>query len=175
SNNGPDEATNVQVRDRLPSGMTFVSARPSQGSYDSTTGFWTVGTVTTSAPLTLDLEGVVVSPKPQVDAARIVQADQFDPDTGNNTAAATVTPQQADLALSKPVNDPTPVVGETITYTVTLSNSGPDAATDVQVTDHLPAGLSFVSATPSQGTYNPGLGRWTVGTVAVGAPDTLLI
>ena len=86
-----------------------------------------------------------------------------------------MTPQQADLALSKTVNDPTPSVGETITYTILLSNNGPDAATNVQVTDHLPAGLSFVSATPSQGTYDPGAGLWNVGTVAVGSPAMLLI
>ena len=56
-------------------------------------------------------------------------------------------------------------MGDTITYTVTLSNNGPNTATGVQVTDLLPAGLSFVSATPSQGTYDPGTGLWTVGTV----------
>ena len=88
---------------------------------------------------------------------------------------ATLTPQQAELALAKTVDDPTPVVGETITYTILVSNSGPDAATNVQVTDHLPAGLSFVSAAPSQGTYDPGTGLWSVGTVAVGSPAMLLI
>ena len=35
-----------------------------------------------------------------------------------------------------------------------LTNNGPDAATGVQVTDLLPAGLTFVTATPSQGTYD---------------------
>ena len=106
SNDGPDEATNVQVRDRLPGGVTFVSATPSQGTYDGTTGIWTVGTVTTAAPLTLALEAVVVSPRRQVNTARIFHSDQYDPDNGNNAATATVTPQQADLALSKTVRRP---------------------------------------------------------------------
>ena len=53
------------------------------------------------------------------------------------------------------MSNPTPNVGDTITFTVTLTNNGPNAATSVQVTDLLPAGLTFVSATPSQGTYDP--------------------
>ncbi len=141
SNAGPDTATSVQVSDELPSGISFVSAMPSQGTYDPSTGIWSVGTVTTSAPQTLVVEGTVTSPDPQTNTTRITHSDQYNPNPAGNIATATVTPQQADLALSKTVNDPTPVVGETITYTILVSNSGPDAATSVQVTDDLPAGL----------------------------------
>ena len=45
TNNGPDAATNVSVTDQLPDGVTFVAATPSQGSYDSSTGVWAVGSV----------------------------------------------------------------------------------------------------------------------------------
>ena len=77
----------------------------------------------------------------------------------------------ADLSVTKTVSDATPNVGDQITFTVTLSNQGPDAATGVQVTDLLPAGVSFVSATPSQGTYDSTTGLWDVGALANGAPD----
>src|SRR5262245_6819152 len=60
---------------------------------------------------------------------------------------------QANLTITKSVSNPTPNVGDTITFTVTLTNSGSSNATNVQVTDQLPSGLTFVSATPSQGTY----------------------
>ena len=73
----------------------------------------------------------MVSPAPQTNTATISGADQFDPDTGNNTASATETPQQADLALTKTVSNPTPNVGDTITFTVTLTNNGPTTATGV--------------------------------------------
>jgi uncharacterized repeat protein (TIGR01451 family) len=83
--------------------------------------------------------------------------------------------QQADLSLAKTVSDSTPNVGDTVFFTVTLANAGPDAATNVTVQDLLPIGLSFVSATPSQGTYDSVTGVWTVGTVTPGTPQTLVI
>ena len=170
ANNGPDSATNVQVTDLLLSGVTFVSAAPSQGTYDSATGLWSVGTVNVGSPLTLLIRATVVSPNSQTNTATISHADQFDPVTDNNTASVVQTPQQADLVLTKDQSNATPNVGDTITYTVTLNNNGPDDATNVEVTDPLPAGVSFVSASTSEGTYDPASGVWTVGTVATSLP-----
>jgi uncharacterized repeat protein (TIGR01451 family) len=79
-----------------------------------------------------------------------VQPDQT---PGNNAASASVTGQAADIALTKTVSNPTPNFGANVTFTVTATNNGPSNATDVQVTDLLPAGLTFVSAMPSAGTY----------------------
>ena len=73
------------------------------------------------------------------------------------------------------MSDPTPNVGDVITFTVTLTNAGPDDATNVTLTDLLPAGLAFVSAVPSQGLYQSATGTWLVGTVAPGSPQTLTI
>jgi uncharacterized repeat protein (TIGR01451 family) len=58
----------------------------------------------------------------------------------------------ADLALAK-VDRPDPVtVSQPLTYTLTVQNNGPDNVTGVILTDTLPAGVSFSSATPSQGS-----------------------
>ena len=165
SNKGPNAATNVQVSDPFPAGLTLMLATPSQGVYDSGSGLWTVGTVTSTTQQTLQLIATVVSPIARTNTAAISHADQFDRKTRNNSAGATETPQQADLAIAKIVDDSTPTVGDTVTFTVALSNNGPSAATSVGVFDLLPAGLTFVSAKPSQGTYSSGSGVWTVGTV----------
>ena len=175
SNQGPDAATGVQVTDLLPAGLSFVSANPSQGSYDNGTGLWDVGTVSSGGSQTLSVTATVVSPAAQTNTGTISAADQFDPNTANNTGSATETPQRADLSVTKTVSDATPNVGDQITFTVTLSNEGPDAATGVQVSDLLPAGLSFVSATPSQGSYDNGTGLWNVGTVGPGGSPTLTV
>ena len=57
----------------------------------------------------------------------------------------------ADLAVTK-TDSPDPVtVGNQLTYTITVTNNGPSAATAVTMTDTLPTGETFVSVTPSQG------------------------
>src|SRR5262249_41145350 len=154
ANSGPNVATNVSVNDLLPAGLSFVSAAPSQGTYNNVSGVWTIGSVDISSPAALRILARVVSPQQQTNTATIGHSDQFDPDSANNQSKATVTPQQADLALAKTASDPTPNVGDTITFTVTLTNNGPNPATDVQVTDLLPVGLSFVAAAPSLGSYD---------------------
>jgi uncharacterized repeat protein (TIGR01451 family) len=59
---------------------------------------------------------------------------------------------EADLSVEKSDSkDPTPT-GRSLTYTLTVTNNGPDAAFNVIVTDTLPPGVDFVSATPSQGS-----------------------
>jgi uncharacterized repeat protein (TIGR01451 family) len=81
----------------------------------------------------------------------------------------------ADIRVTKSVNDATPAVGTNVTFTMTARNLGPDDATNVQVRDVVPAGLAFVSATPSQGTYTAGTGVWNIGNLANGVTVNLQI
>ena len=175
TNLGPDPATGVAVTDLLPAGLTFVSATPSQGTYDGMTGLWTVGTLASGAAATLPIQARVDSPDARFNAASVSHADQFDPNPGNNRAGALEVPQRADLAVGKSVSDPTPNVGDTITYTVRVTNNGPDAATGVTVQDVLPAGVSYQSSSATAGVFDPATGTWTVGTVAAGATQNLTI
>ena len=72
-----------------------------------------------------------------------------------------------DLSLSV-VDSPDPVsVGANLTYTLTITNSGPSAATGVMLTNFLAANVTFLSAAVSQGTYTQSAGVviFDVGTV----------
>ena len=85
-------------------------------------------------------------------------------------------PPPVDLAITKTVDNPAPaVLGLTVSFTLTVTNSGALPATNVTVNDLLPAGLQFVSATASQGSYSSATGIWAVGTVDNAAPRTLTI
>ncbi|UOF16265.1 Ig-like domain-containing protein [Lysobacter capsici] len=175
SNNGPSAAAGVNVNDQLPAGYTFVSANPSVGTYNAGTGVWAVGALASGANATLDIVATVLPNGPYANTATATSTTN-DPTPGNNTATNTPTPvASADLAVTKTVSNPNPPIGSTITFTVTVSNAGPSAAADVVVNDALPSGYTFVSATPSAGTYNAGTGVWTVGALAVGVSQTLTV
>ena len=80
---------------------------------------------------------------------------------------------RADLSLTKSVNPTRVVIGDTVTYTLTLRNAGPDTATGVVVRDELPAGVSYVRH--RGGDYDPDTGAWTVGTIGTDEVRTLKI
>src|SRR5262249_37184610 len=168
-------ATNVRVTDILPASLTFVSATASQGTYSPLTAIWSAGTITTATPQTLQIQATVLSSGTETNTASISHSDQFDPDPANNSASGSESPQQSDLSVTKAVSDTTPIVGDTITFTITLSNNGPDSATNVQVTDLLPAGLTFVAFTASQGNYSSTTGIWSAGTITTAAAQILQI
>ncbi|MGY0040709.1 DUF11 domain-containing protein [Pedobacter sp. NJ-S-72] len=80
-----------------------------------------------------------------------------------------------DLSIAKTQSSPSPAIGSNMTFTLTASNLGNNNATGVTVNDILPAGYTFVSATPSAGTYTPGTGVWNIGGLATGTNATLSI
>ena len=83
-------------------------------------------------------------------------------------------PLSADLSLTKTVSNTNPDNGDQITFTLTVTNSGPHAATGVEVTDVMPTGLDFVSANPA-GAYDENTGIWTVGSLNSGESAQLTI
>ncbi|AUB56375.1 hypothetical protein BK007_10350 [Methanobacterium subterraneum] len=169
TNNGPDTATDVLVTDILPAGLTFNSYTASQGTYNSATGIWNVGTLASGASAVLQL---FVTPTASVAGTTVINTANT---TGQLVTATVVIPATpvANVVLTKTASNLAPNVGQQFSYTITTTNNGPDTATDVLVTDILPAGLTFNSYTASQGTYNSATGIWNVGTLASGASAVL--
>ena len=176
SNNGPSTGTGVALTIALPVGVSYVSNNPAQGTYDNSTGIWTVGTLANSASTTLTLTIVPTTPGSKTETATKTAANEFDAVAVNNAASAIFSVgAAADVAVTNTVSNATPNQGTNVTYTVTATNNGPNNATGVSISDALPAGLTFVSATPAQGTYNSATGVWTVGSIANGASTTLTL
>ena len=85
-------------------------------------------------------------------------------------------PRRARLVQNKTVDQASAAVGATLTYSMTLANTGTGDATGVVAHDALPAGVSFVSAdTNGFGTFDATTGAWTIGTIPVGATATLTV
>jgi uncharacterized repeat protein (TIGR01451 family) len=78
----------------------------------------------------------------------------------------------ADLSVTKTVDNATPFDGDTIVFTLTVTNNGPDAASGVSVADALPAGVTYVSD-DGAGAYASGV--WTIGGLAANSSATLNI
>ena len=189
TNDGPDAATGVEVTDLLPSGFNFVLFSSTAGTYNNTTGLWTIGTMANGVTETLLIDAIVNETGDYTNIAEISATDVLDPDSESNNddgdqseddednVVVTPVDAMADLSLSKTVvdNDIMPNVGDEITFQITVSNAGPDDATGVEVIDLLPAGFDFILFSATSGTYNEVTGLWTVGTIASGSSQTLFI
>ncbi|MBE2900270.1 hypothetical protein DNK57_05545 [Methanothermobacter thermautotrophicus] len=169
-NLGPDNATGVNVTDQLPSGLELLGYSASQGTYDN--GVWSVGDLASGAIATLDIIARVTGSNVTIVNVANVSSSTHDQDVANNVANVTINvPAAADLAINKTANQTTVDYLDTVKFTLTVRNLGPDNATGVNVTDQLPSGLELLGYSASQGTYDNGV--WSVGDLASGAIATL--
>ena len=91
----------------------------------------------------------------RTNSARAVSTDTYDPKLANNTGSDTFNvTAQADVTVGKTVNPTAPKAGQAFTYVITATTTadGRSAADDVTISDTLPDGLIFISATPSTGS-----------------------
>ncbi len=80
---------------------------------------------------------------------------------------------QADLSITKTIDNSNPSIGDNVVFTLTVNNDGPSEATGVTAMDELPSGYTFVSSSASAGSYDASTGAWTIGTMADQATETL--
>ncbi|HET7290144.1 MAG TPA: DUF11 domain-containing protein [Thermodesulfobacteriota bacterium] len=180
TNLGPDAATNVVVTDTLPAGATFGSATPEQGSCNQALGVVTCNLGGISSGSSVNIT-IIVTPTNVGTAVNTVSVtgDENDPDTNNNSdtenTAVDPVPQNADLSIVKSDSPDPVIVNQQLTYTVTVTNTGPDTATNVVVTDTLPAGSVFGSATAEQGSCGEAAGVVTCNLSNIANGDSVII
>lgn len=180
SNAGPLDATNVSVIDTLPAGTTFVSAAGAGWACNHAAGVVTCTRASLAVGAAPSIAIAVTAP---VGPATLVNtcsasATQPDPTPADPTCTTTTTvqPPQADLSFSKA--GPATVSSQgAIAYTISGTNNGPFAATNVQVVDTLPAGTAFVSASGAGWACNHAAGvvTCTRASLAVGAAPNITI
>jgi len=161
SNAGPDFAQTVQFVDTLPPHTSFVSLTQVNGpasvcGHGSAT---TAGCAITnglpsgaSAQYTLTLHVDTDTPNGTVlTNAATASTTSYDTNaSNNNTSFSTTVQNTADIGVVKS-GPATVVAGTNATYTMTISNTGPDVANSATLTDTLPANVTFVSLTQTAG------------------------
>lgn len=81
----------------------------------------------------------------------------------------------SDITITKTVDNPTPSIGDLVTFTIVVNNVGAGGFMNIVIDDLLPSGYQFVSATVTLGTYNQISGKWQVPWLGAGTTATLTI
>lgn len=176
-----DDAQNAKLSDTLPPNTTFVSFDASDSWQVMTPPVGGTGTVmavrqnfgSNEVPDTFTLVVKVATNTPGgtvISNTATVTSDTADPDPSDNSATEDTTvsgvpPTLADLGVTKSADVSSAIPGDQVTYTITAHNSGPAAATNVAVSDAIPANTTFVSASAPVG--------WTVDAPAAGGTGTV--
>ncbi len=171
-NIGPDHATNFIIENKIPAGLLNVVVTPSTGSYLN--GNWTVPFLANGDSATLTITGIAsanMAGKNTTNTATKIFETEYDPTTIGESVSYDVYTKKANVVLSQTGN----YVKDVVTFLVTATNNGPDAATNINIKNLVPVGLSNVLVTPNLGTYDSLTGIWTIPSLSVGQIATLII
>jgi uncharacterized repeat protein (TIGR01451 family) len=179
TNAGGATANNVTLSNVLPAATSFFFATTTQGSVFKQDNDVTVhlGTLANGASATVTIIATATAGGSLTNRASVTSSLTEQTPANNSTTAVTTAIEVADLAVGVTDSPDPVVVGTTLTYVVSVTNLGPVTAPGVNVTNMLPAGVNFVSATASQGTFsqNAGMVSASLGSLANGATATLTI
>jgi uncharacterized repeat protein (TIGR01451 family) len=154
--------------------VTFVSATDRVTPVNGVVTFVTPS-LAAGASVSLSIVVTPTAPATVTDQARVTD-NETDPTPADNRVALSTTvvsPTTPDLALLG--NAPASVtLGNDVTYTFTVTDNGSAGATGVTLTDTLPSGVTFVSASGGVGPVNGAL-DFTIGSLAEGSSTSVTI
>ncbi len=175
TNAGTIPAKNVTVSDVLPSGLTVNSVTPSQGTWSAPA--WTIGTLAAGTNATLTISATVdpgFSGTTLTNTATVTTSTPEE-NTGNNSAtASTAVNSLADVSIEKTCTTSPVVAGQTVNYTLLVTNNGPSVAQNVQVADGN-ASLSNLQFSLDGFLWNPWVSPYSIGTIISGASVTIYL
>ena len=188
ANQGTANLTGVVLKDVIPVNTTYVvgSATGTGKVWDEATKTltWNIGVLAPAASTCVTFE-VTVNMTIEGLTGQVMTFAQWNELSITNTAtlkneqvgdktATAVNPLKAtvDPKIYKTVNSPVRHMGETVVFTVTVTNQGTANANDVVLTDVIHPKLEGVTLTSTKGetSYDPATRKWTV-TVGLLAPN----
>lgn len=189
TNFGPQDATGLDLTDTPDAAILVdLGTVSGDGTFDGT--LWSLAALANGATATLtfeaDISSADVLAADPINALDLTAVDQFEielPDSSDNPAAgdehAEVAVPAADILVEKSVDNSTPELWETITFTVKVTNQGPSAASNVMIKDPikdaLTGALVAIVIDKSTGSFDLNSGTWTIPALASGAMATLTV
>ncbi len=178
-NNGPSGATNFELTDVLPEGVTFVGAQTNLGSFQG--DVWTIRVIPNGFISTLEIEARVDYGQGGSEIRNQISSVVFDQNDSigdaNDTLFADIrVKHETDLLVTKIAEESIYSEGDVVRFTINVTNNGPALAENVSVEDQIPLGLTYLTHNESNNTvYNTGNGVWTLGDISVDESKTLTI
>jgi len=177
TNNGPSPAATPSWSQTTPTNTTLASVTPPSGWTCTSPALGATGTVTctdgsalanagTGSFTLVVTVGSAVANGTMISGSATVTSTTYDSNSGNNTAASTVTINYADLALTQTPSPTSVSPGGTVAYNNVVTNNGPTSAAAPVFTQATPANTTFLSL----GTVPSG---WTCTKPSVGAAGTV--
>jgi uncharacterized repeat protein (TIGR01451 family) len=181
TNLGTNTASSIAGSDVVPSGFWVFawnsSGSPSAPVYNPTNGLWTLASMAGGSTASLTISTLATNAGRYTNTALISGASIGDPNANNNTSSVVVVSatQPADLMVTKTAGLSGGgtashfLVGDAVTFTITISNLGPGIPFNITGSDVVPTGFSVTgwSSTGPEAApnYNPGTGIWTFNTL----------
>jgi uncharacterized repeat protein (TIGR01451 family) len=189
SNAGPSAAPGVTITDPLPAGVTTASWVCSAAAGSSCSTASGTGAINTTVDLaaaglvtfTVSMQAGAAAGTLTNTVLATVAAGTTDPNPANNTASDTDTLVfTADLAVTKVASTAVVAAGQSFSYTVVVTDNGPDPATGASVLDTMPAGLATTTwvCTATPGSSCPAGGTGDIATtidLAAGGSATFTV
>ncbi|MFX0555430.1 Calx-beta domain-containing protein [Maribacter sp. CXY002] len=172
------------IGDFIETGFQYVSHTESTGSYDELSGQWVIENLTALATSTLEITVLVQEEGTYTNTAELLSSTPLDENPDNDTATvtiATVVPEGIDLAITKSVDNATPLVGDQIIFTITVENQSElgDVINNISVQDSVEPGqealFDFGSSSADVGTYDEVTGIWTIPSLEVGEENSVTL
>lgn len=174
-------ADNVVLRDILPEGLTNPEVSTDGGlTWQTWYTPYPLGTIQNLATRTILIRGTVTAVSGSLTNTAYIGSDTPDPDYTNNSSHVTIEVggggEHADLSITKTSEPATAYPGQSVTYTIAVTNHGPAAAKRVLVYDTVSQDLSDVEYSADNGaSWLPWTNPWQAGTLAAGSTALLLI